>query len=319
MLHVRAAAASNSNERLAVMSDAPIPPFSTRNRGAHRQIDGDFPATARSGLFHLLHDLVNRNCVDGWIPIDRELRRICRELPVIYDESYEDNKKARKSAEQLVQAAPWDKVLDFIERLHAHLAQDAYHWDSGKLIADMPRSAVQQHISEEIARLFLEENLAFEFRPSGGVWRRGRRHTVDMVSRAEVVLGDPRLDEARKHYNKAVKYFRDPSNSDPENVVKEAVCAVEATAKSLFPSAKGKTLADVINSITGSEDGKLPSAIAKTFHGLYGFRSGGAGVGHGGASGGPATPSIAEYTLSLAASQIILLVDLANKDSEVPF
>lgn len=76
-----------------------------------------------------------------------------------------------------------------------------------------------------------------------------------MITRAEVVLGDPRLDEARKHYAKAVKYFRHASSPDPENAVKEAVCAVEAAAKSLFPDTKPKTLGDVVKAITGSEEG----------------------------------------------------------------
>jgi hypothetical protein len=264
---------------------------------------------------------VAKEYVGGWIPLDQELRRICRESPVLYDDSGEDKNKARISVDHLARNAPWDKVLDFIERLHSHLAQEVSRWDSSAndwyLVT--PRSAVQEYISEAMTRLLLEENLAFEFGPSGGIWRRGRRHSANMVSRAEVVLGDPRLDEARKHYSKALRYFRNPSNPDLENTVKEAVCAVEATAKSLFPTAKGSTLADVVTSITGSDDGKLPASIAKTFHGLYGFRSGGAGVGHGGAGGGPVTQGIAEYALSLAASQIILLVDLANKDSEIPF
>ncbi|OFV99643.1 MAG: hypothetical protein A3H28_14575 [Acidobacteria bacterium RIFCSPLOWO2_02_FULL_61_28] len=102
--------------------------------------------------------------------------------------------------------------------------------------------------------------------------------------------------------------------------MKEAVCAVEASGKELFPEAKATTLGDLVKWLTGNEAGKLPKALAQTFAGLYGFRSGGEGVGHGGAAGGAATPEIAEYALALAASQIILLVDLANaNESEIPF
>jgi hypothetical protein len=54
--------------------------------------------------------------------------------------------------------------------------------------------------------------------------------------------------------------------------------------------------------------------------GLYAFRSGGEGVGHGGATGGAVTPALAEYALAVAASQIILLVDLASgEEEEIPF
>jgi hypothetical protein len=180
------------------------------------------------------------------------------------------------------------------------------------------RSEVQEYIASELQRLFLEDHLAFEF-SNGLVRRRGRRNTAEKVARAELVLGDPRLSAALGHFNKALRYFRNVSQPDHENAVKEAVCAVEATARALFPSA-GSTLGDVLKSITGSEVGQLPKPIAKTFEGLYGFRSGGEGVGHGGTTGGPVTKELAEYSLALAASQIVLLVDLSIAlESEVPF
>ncbi len=79
-------------------------------------------------------------------------------------------------------------------------------------------------------------------------------------------------------------------------------------------------ISDIIKSITGAEPGKLPKAMAQTFHGLYGFRSGGEGIAHGGASGGAATQGLAEYVLAVASSQIILLVDLANsEETDIPF
>jgi len=52
---------------------------------------------------------------------------------------------------------------------------------------------------------------------------------------------------------------------------------------------------------------------------LYGFRSSGDGVGHGGAEGGSATKELAEYALAVAASQIVLLVDVAAAEGDVPF
>ena len=167
-------------------------------------------------------------------------------------------------------------------------------------------------------RLFVEESLAFEFR-DGHVERRGRAHTTTQVSKAQVVLGDPRLEAARGHFNKALKYFRSVSQPDPENAVKEAVCAVEATARALFPDSGGKTLGEITKTLTGNAAGQLPKSVAQTFHGLYGFRSGGEGVAHGGTAGGPVTNAIAEYVLAVAASQMILLVDLANSvEDDVP-
>jgi hypothetical protein len=215
---------------------------------------------------------------------------------------------------------PWDKVFDFCERFFSHLAQDhkSFNREIDEWVLITSKAQAQDYIGTELQRLFLEENLAFEF-SDGVVRRRGRRNTADQVSRAEVVLGDPRLAKALSHFNKALRYFRNVSQPDPENVVKEAVCSVEATARALFPSA-GSTLGEVIKSITGAGPGQLPKPIAKTFEGLYGFRSAGDGVGHGGAEGGPVTKELSEYALAVAASQIVFLVDLAAaSEPDIPF
>jgi hypothetical protein len=60
------------------------PPFSARHRDKHRQIDNEFPATARNGLFHLLVDLVRREYVAGWPEVATELQRIGRLPSVTY-------------------------------------------------------------------------------------------------------------------------------------------------------------------------------------------------------------------------------------------
>jgi hypothetical protein len=211
-------------------------------------------------------------------------------------------------------------VYDFCERLHGHLAHEVGYLDEHEdYRVSTPRGEAQAFISSELHRLYLEEALAFDFR-EGVVQRRGRRHTVERISRAEVVLGDPRLGAARKHYEKALQFFRDPSMPDHENAVKEAVCAVEAAGKALFPEAKAATLGDLAKWLTGSDTALLPKTLGQTLVGLYGFRSGGDGVGHGGTSGGVATAEVAEYALAVAASQIILLVDISNaQEQDIPF
>jgi len=296
------------------MSENIPPPFSARNRRARSRIDNDFPDTARIGLLHLLDRLIAKGYVEEWKSVALELQRIARVRPdvVQYTE--------QQTAEQLLMALDWDKLFDFCERLHSYLPRELFRYDretgEDQLVAS--RRDIQEEIAAELQRLFIEENLAFEF-SNGTVYRRGRRHTADRVASAQLVLGDPRLIKALTHFNKALAFFRTPSNPDFENAVKEAVCAVEAAARALFPST-GATLADVVKSITGSGPGQLPKPIAQTFHGLYGFRSGGQGIGHGGAEGGTATKQLAEYSLSISASQIVLLVDLASSiEEEVPF
>lgn len=102
--------------------------------------------------------------------------------------------------------------------------------------------------------------------------------------------------------------------------MKEAVCCVEAAGKALFPQAKAATLGDLSRWLVANKDVKVPKALGQTITGIYAYRSGGDGVGHGGAEGGPATAEVAEYVLAVCASQVIYLVDLANaQEPDIPF
>jgi hypothetical protein len=297
-------------------------PFSRRFGGSKAWVQEDWPSSARTALLHLLYELVDRRCVGGWIAIDKELRRIAREVPKTYDrELVKSSREAQSSAEAILDSLPWQKVFDFCERLHNHLAIAELTWDdlSNDLEEVASRSDVQREIADELQRLFFEENLGYSF-VQGEVRRRGRSHTVHLVERVEPTLGDPRLNGAREHYAKARRYFEHPVKPDYENTVKEAVCAVEAAARSLFPAKGTKTLADVVRHIQGSGKGQLPKPLADTLSGLYGFRNAGNGVSHGGSNGGEATPAIAEYALALAASQVVLLHAIAAElETDVPF
>jgi hypothetical protein len=297
------------------------PPFSARNRKQHRQIDNDFPETARVGLLHLLFDLVSKQYVAGWPEVATELQRIGRQVPVEYESSsVPSTRKARQDVEGALAALAWDRAYDFCERLHGHLASETGYYDDTRAYnVKTSRGEVQEYIAEELQRLFSEESLAFEF-SDGVVRRRGRKHTVDVASKAQVVLGDTRLTSARTHYEKALQFFRNPSKPDFENTVKEAVCAVEAAGKALFPAARAATLGDLAKWLTTGKDVSVPKALCQTITAVYAYRSGGDGVGHGGASGGVATAEVAEYMLAVCASQVIYLVDLANaQEGEIPF
>lgn len=303
------------------MTSLSQPPFSARARGQHRQIDGDFPLSARSGLLHLLYDLIERRYVPDWTVVARELHRIGRLSLVTYDCSQvESLRQARDDAEAALQGLRWDKVYDFCERLYGHLPQEIGYEDNFRgYIVEVSRGDIQMYIATEFHRLFLEEDLAYEF-TEGAVRRRGRKHTVELAAKSQVVLGDSRLLSARKHFDKALQFFRHPTRPDYENAVKEAVCAVEAAGKALFPMAKASTLGDLVKWLGSTTEVSVPKAIGQTITGVYAFRSGGDGVGHGGANGGKATLEVTEYLLAVCASQIIYLVDLANSmDVPVPF
>jgi len=295
-------------------------PFSSKNAAKTYQIADDFPETARVGLLHLVRNLVDRRYVEDWPTVIRELQRIARATPLEYGRNRTEDFYI-ETFEEMITALPWQKVYDFCERLYSYLAKDQGYYNDDyehEFVIQTPKSEVQEFITSELQQLFYEERLAFDF-SDGFVERRGRRHTADRITKAQMVMGDARLGAALKHYNKALQFFR-PSEPDFENTVKEAVCAVEAAGKALFPSAKARTLGDLVKWLTNSEDIALPKSVSQTLTGLYGFRSSGEGVGHGGAGGGAVTAELAEYVLSVTASQIILLVDLAKaNDQDVPF
>ena len=268
---------------------------------------------------HILLNLIENSYVEHWGAVARELHRIARLSPTEYVGSKATSGSAKVDAEKALTGLSWDKAYDFCERMYSHLAQDVGHRWNDEFEITTPKTEVQLFIAEELRRLFEEESLAFEF-AEGLVRRRGRKHSVDTATRAQVVLGDPRLASARKHYDKALQFFRAPSKPDFENAVKEAVCAVEAAGKSLFPTAKAATLGDLAKWLASTKEVSVPKALAQTITGIYAYRSGGDGVGHGGSIGGAATSDVAEYVLSVCASQIIYFVDVSNShDNEVPF
>ncbi|MCA1575812.1 MAG: hypothetical protein LC794_00450 [Acidobacteria bacterium] len=311
---------SGIEERKVVMA---LPgPFSSRTQAKRHQIADDFPETARIGLLHLVRDLIDKGYIGGWPAVIRELQRIARATPVEYGSNRTEEFYV-ETVEELITALPWEKVYDFCERLHSYLAKDAGYYNDDyeqEFIIRTPKSEVQEFITSELQQLFHEEKLAFDF-SDGSVQRRGRRHTAEKITKAQTVMGDHRLVSALTHYNKALQFFRNPpSKPDFENTVKEAVCAVEAAGKALFPTSKATKLGDLIKWLANNKDLEFPKSISVTFAGLYGFRGSGEGVAHGGTEGGAATAELAEYVLSVAASQIILLVDLAQaNDQDVPF
>jgi hypothetical protein len=298
-------------------------PISHRLSPGMPWIQDDFPRTARVAVRHLLHDLVDRRYVRSWIAIDKEIRRIARDEPQTYDEgSAIDIDAARLSIGTRLDELKWSAVLDFCERVHSHLAVDVIDWggiEGEARVIVVEREKVQLYIADELERIFLEERLAFTF-VDNEIRARGRKHTRAQLAKVEATFADPRLSEARQHFAKATRYFQNKNDPDFENVIKEAICAVEAAAKRLFPDSKAKTLADVIKDLCSGNQRRLPKQIGDTIFGLYAYRGGGNGIAHGATGGGAANRALAEYVLAIAASQVILLHDIESEGTtELPF
>ena len=300
------------------MTTALQSPFSVRANRDGAWIEEDFPSSARTGLLHLLNEGVDRSHLSGWHVVAKEVRRITRAPVRNYDPRYvESVKGAKKDAETYLRELDWARVYDFCERLHSDLAEGSTYEQNGEVIT-ITRTQAQLFFSVEIQRLFEEEGLGYEF-IDGSVQRRGKRHTIDQTNKATAALADLRLVAARKHLSKALRHFRDRKKPDHENAVKEAVCAVEAAAKELFPDAGAATLGDFAKWAANNERRLLPKTIAQTFGNLYAFRNSGEGVSHGATSGDLVTAQLSEYVLAVAASQIILLADLIKEIEDPPF
>jgi len=162
----------------------------------------------------------------------------------------------------------------------------------------------QAFYAEELNQLLSEEGMPYEFR-DGQLIRPGKQSTQKATARATYVLGARELKEARGHFTKALDYFRkSPQEADCPNAVKEAVSALEAAAKALFPDFKPGDLPTLLKKLQGTEENQIPPALAKAMDSLYGFRGAGQGVSHGGANGGVVTASVAELALSTSAAYI---------------
>ncbi len=246
------------------MTTVPLSPFSARNRREKDWIEVGFPSVGpyrasssveRCGRQELSFRLAGRR--EG-------TQKNCQSRSHRHYSPHRtsDIEAAQHDAEVYLDEVDWPRVYDFCERLHSYLAQDIAVYDGNGEVVTITKAQSQLFFSEEIQRLFEEENLGYEFR-NGLVQRRGKRHTIDQINKAEGALAGPKLAAARKHFSKALRHFRDRESPDHENAVKEAVCAVEAAAKELFPDAKAKSLGEFVNWATGSERSLLPKTIGQ--------------------------------------------------------
>ena len=297
-------------------------PFSVRNLTTHQLKSEVFPSSAAIGLHHIISDCIDRFYIEGWTAVSRELRRILRAPVVHYDKSNtNDIQKAKLYFEETFIKTPWQKRFDFCEAIYLKLAyvpdEEFFHYENQ---TPFTLNDAQTYIEKEIQQLFIDELFAYDF-IKGTVIQKGRAHTVKTAAQAQYVMNDARLQNARMHYSKALNFFRDRAQPDYENTVKEAVCAIESAGKDLFPQAGVSTLGELINWFKKKNNNfAIPPTLLYTFNSIYALRNSAEGVAHGSTNGGDITKEIAEYILSVSASTIIYLVDLANSlEKEPPF
>jgi hypothetical protein len=157
--------------------------------------------------------------------------------------------------------------------------------------------------------------MAFEFR-EGIFIRPGQPATQKAISEVNKVLRLPALKDANLHFNKARHFYSNALNPDFPNAVKEAVSALEASAKSLFPKLKKLDFDKLLKKLEGTGEHQIPPTIAKSMGAIYAFRGSGSQVAHGGATGGHASVEVAELVVSLSAAFITYLAGLERRIAE---
>lgn len=297
-----------------------ILPFSVRIGEARKSIADDFPISTRNSLKHLLAELVDLTYIADWGVLAKELDRVLGEAPRDYRiNSHIEESALRASTFASIDYLSWEKSYDFCERLYSKIVCHSEYTNFGELVSE-DRVVPRAFLEKELRRVFREEGLAYDF-IDGSVVRFGRKNTESLISKSQTVLNDSRLIEARKHFHKALDFFRTSKGADYENSVKEAVCALEAAGIRLFPESRAKTLSELISWFKSDRcPKKLLTPVLNTLSAIYALRGSANGVSHGAASGGEVSPEISEYVMAVCAAQIVLLVSLAPAETDdVPF
>lgn len=272
-------------------------------------IHHDFPPDSRIALYHVLLDLRERGRLVAWNDVARELRRLARLLP--------SGAANQNLVMRYLQDLEWPLVFEFIERAYARLLVREGYWDEETFVERAGLVTVQAEFASEVNRILLEDNLGFEF-VSGQFMRPGSKQYQSATASAGRVLARPELASARTHFLKAMRFFEAAPHADPANAVKEAVIALEAAAKGLFPGVSGNDLRAVMQQLRGTSEDEVPPTLSKIAENLYAFRGAGLGVAHGGATGGVPTNEVAELVLSVTASFIVYLTSLADRRATEP-
>lgn len=192
-------------------------------------------------------------------------------------------------------------------------------WGTRKEREKYSIAEVRSQFQRDVNRILIEEAIALEF-VDGQFRRIGQGHTQAVVSRAVRTMADPDLEEARKHYAKAISFYSRVGEPDYDNAVKEAAQALEAAVKKLFPKKSTKDFDKLLASIQGTGVGEVPPSIANALRSVHAFRGAAKGVSHGGATGGVVDQHIAELIISwVGASVIYLAATKPGPDSATPF
>ncbi|WP_161939182.1 AbiJ-NTD4 domain-containing protein [Leptospira interrogans] len=276
-----------------------------------------FPLPARNGLVHIITELLQRkdkeNSKTEWEKISQCLHKANKQILYL-----PDSNSYRQQFNALLINCEWYVVYEFCEIYFSNNIEEYCVYYGGAETIKYTKEENQRYFTDEINALLASEYVGFEFK-DGQFARRGYSKTQTTINKSNQVLAAPKLKIARKHYNKALKYFQSKEIQDAENSIKEAICALEATLNSLFSPNVASNFSKEVLKLVGGDENQAPRPLIDAMIKIYGYRNSASGVAHAPAEGLKVTFKEAELVLNLIGDYITYFYDLLYTDDEIPF
>lgn len=271
----------------------------------NKSVSNDFPESAKIALIYFLEDLVNKDYIiknehgKSWVFIFNELYRAGRII-----DPQENWKSHHDELEWLLSQIMWYRIFTFCERIYSKLLQEV--------------SVAKVYFTDELNQILLEENIDYKFE-NGQFEKRGRLNTQKNIKKMGAVLSDSNLSDVRKHYIKALNFFKQVPDPDYDNCVKEALCALELAVYIQTGKDASKNFTQAMKELEGKVENKIPNPISQSMIKIFAYRGGGKGVAHSAPEGWLVREYEAELILNLVASFITYIVDSYPIKDELPF
>ncbi len=240
----------------------------------------DAPESLRNRFIQVLREWTDRARARGQTStVTQFYSTVCFELGIAEDfQATQNSWTAQIKLEGLFREKSWHDVFEIIELFVRRADQNIV----GSINAALLKDNIGWRIKDwEFTRL--------EQDPS----------TRMAVAAASAALQDPRLDDVRKHYTKALSLFNSLRQPDPENAIKEAILCLEQVGKIVLGRASA-TLGEIAEGLAGNQIPKPLDGILRSLHG-YSSQN---WIRH---SGGSVLPEEAQFIMGVVSNSIAYL------------
>ncbi|MSQ33079.1 MAG: hypothetical protein EXR60_01450 [Dehalococcoidia bacterium] len=215
--------------------------------------------------------------------------------------------------DELVNRVEWFTFLDCVQSIMRHLHEEAL--EKGlvykKIHAALrhPEEATVEEFPRDVNYLFQDHGLGYEIRELR-VERVGSTFVDKGVERARVLLQDPRFAGPDQQFQRALGAFNTRPEPDCANAIKDAVGALEGTARIVTGDLKS-TLSDILKANQTLKSMVAPQ-LYPIFEKIYAYRGAEEGVAHGQTQSLALSVEDAELIIGVCASLIIYLAKKAS-------